>query len=96
MRFNTNTTSSLSSLPERIDHGNAAATGSVVMSANSTRTARNMPVYAVPVNLAGTEHPQHASYRNALQHNVTVSQNTLGSHFIVYFMSSFSSSYTVS
>ena len=69
MRFNNNITSSLSSLPVRIDHGNAAATGSIAMSANSTRTARNMPVDAVPVNLAGTEHPQHATYSHALQQN---------------------------
>ena len=67
MRFNTNITPSLSSLPERIDHGNAAAAGSVVMSANSTRTTHNMPVDAVPANLTGTEHPQHASYLHALQ-----------------------------
>ena len=68
MRFNTNTTSSLSSLPERIDHGNAAATGGLAMSANSTRTARNISVDAVPASLAGTEHPQHVSYLHALQH----------------------------
>ena len=68
MRFTTNTTSSLSSLPERIDHGNPAATGDLAMSANSIHTARNMSVDAVPTSLAGTEHPQHVSYMHALQH----------------------------
>ena len=69
MRFTTNTTSSLSSLPERIDHGNPAATGGLAMSANSTCTARNMSVDAVPASLAGAQHPQRASYMHALQHN---------------------------
>ena len=82
MRFNTNTTSSLSSLPVRIDHGNPAATGSLAMSANSTRTARNMSVNAVPASLAGTEHPQRVSYIHALQqvctHNLVSSTKKKG------------------
>ena len=68
MRFNNTTASSLSSLPVRIDHGNAAAAGSPAMNANTTRTAYNMSVDAVPTSLAGTEHPQHVSYLHALQH----------------------------
>ena len=75
MRFNNTTASSLSSLPVRIDHGNPAATGGLAMSANSTRTARNMSVDAVPASLAGTEHPQHASYLHAFQH-VHICQST--------------------
>ena len=67
MRFNTNIISSLSSLPERIDHGNPAATGGLAMSANSTRSARNMSADAVPTSLAGIQHPQRASYMHALQ-----------------------------
>ena len=66
MRFNNTTASSLSSLPVRIDHGNAAA-GSPAMNANTTRTTYNMSVDAVPTSLAGTEHPQHVSYLHALQ-----------------------------
>ena len=67
MRFTTNTTSSLSSLLERIDHGNPATTGGLTMPANSTRTARNMSVDAVPASLAGTQHPQRVTYIHALQ-----------------------------
>ena len=69
MRFNTNTTSSLSSLTERIDHGTAAAADGIAMSVNATLIARNMPVDTVSANLAGTEHPQHVPYLHALQQN---------------------------
>ena len=68
MRFTNNTTSSLSSLPERIDHGNAAAADGIAVSANTTCIARNMPVDTVSANLAGSEHPQHVTYSHALQH----------------------------
>ena len=67
MRFTNDTTCSLSSLSERIDHGNVAAAGGIAMSANAPRTARNMSVDAVSANLAGSEHPQHATYLHALQ-----------------------------
>ena len=71
MRFNTNTTSSLSSLPERIDHGNPTAADDIAMPANSTRTTRNMSVDAVPASLAGAQHPQRVTYLHALQQVVT-------------------------
>ena len=54
MRFNTNITSSLSSLPERIEHGNVAAAAGIDMSAKTYRTNRNMSDNAVSANLADT------------------------------------------
>ena len=67
MRFSNHITSSLSSLPERIDYGNETATGGIAMSVNAYRTARNMSANAVSANFAGTAHPQHATYLHALQ-----------------------------
>ena len=82
MRFNTNTASSLSSLPVRIDHGNAAAAGSPAMNANTTRTARNMSVDAVPASVAGTQHPQHVSYMHALQQIVSLKKRYTSSQVL--------------
>ena len=67
MRFSNITASFLSSLPERIDHGNVAAAGDIAMSVNASRTNLNMSANAVSANLSGTAHPQHATYLYALQ-----------------------------
>ena len=67
MHFTNNTNSSLSSLTERIDHGNVAAADGIAMSANTTCIARNMPVDTVSANLDGTEHPHHVTYSHDLQ-----------------------------
>ena len=67
MRFNNYTTSSLSSLPERIDHGNAAAAADIAMSTNTFRTKSNMSA-TVSASLAGPVNSQHASYLHAFQH----------------------------
>ena len=66
MRFSNRTTFSLSSLSQRIDHGNIPAAGSIAMSASTSCTDNNMST-TVSANLAGPVNTLNASYLHAFQ-----------------------------
>ena len=68
MRFNKHTTSSsLSSLSQKIDHGNVPAAGGIAMSTNTFRTDNNLYT-AVYANLAGPENNLYVSYLHTFRH----------------------------